>query len=402
MTVTEAPRFTGDLFTDAAIHEPYDLYREMRDLGPVVWVEDLGMYALPRYAEVRAALGDDQSFTSARGVAFNDFTNQNQQGTTLASDGDLHRQLRTVLSRGLNPHALREKRGYVEGLARELVDHVLERDQFDAVPAFAQAMPLTVVPDLLGWEEGVRPRLLEWAEAAFDTSGPFNERNEPKLRSVGEMIEYASTVAAQGRLAPDGLGAAVLAAAERGEIGPEQCPLLMLDFLGPSLDTTASALGAAFHLFSTRPGAWENLRADPGLIPNAINEIVRWQSPIRFFTRVATEDVEIAGTRIEAGSRVVMMFASANHDERFWERPGDFEVERPNASRHVGFGYGVHACAGQGLTRLEAGALLAELVGRVERFEPAGEPRLATNSIIRAYASVPVRIVRAEQGSHSR
>ena len=394
MTVTDAPTFTGDLFSEDAIHEPFELYREMRDLGPVVWVEQLGMYALPRYAEVRAALGDDESFSSARGVSFNDFTNDNQQGTTLASDGDPHRRLRTVLSRGLNPHALRDKRPYVEGLARELVDRVIEHDQFDAVPAFAQAMPLTVVPDLLGWEESIRPKLLEWAEAAFDTSGPLDQRNEPKLRSVGEMVEYASTVAAENWLAPDGLGAAVLAAAERGEIGPEQCPFLMLDFLGPSLDTTASALGAAFYLFATRPESWQKLRADPGLIPNAINEIVRWQTPIRFFTRVTTRKVEIGGARIEADARVVMMFASANRDERSWDRPDEFDVERAGASRQVGFGYGVHACVGQGLTRLEAGALLAELVERVERFEPAAEPRLATNSIIRAYASVPVRIVR--------
>jgi cytochrome P450 len=394
VTVADAPTFSGDLFSEDAIHEPFELYRELRDLGPVVWVEQVGMYALPRYAEVRQALGDDDAFTSARGVSFNDFTNQAQQGTTLASDGAEHRQLRTILSQGLNPHALREKTGYVEELARELVERVLERDEFDAVPAVAQAMPLTVVPDLLGWEESVRPRLLEWAEAAFDTSGPLTDRNEPKLRSVGEMIEYASTVAAEGRLAPGGLGAAVVAAAERGEIGPERCPALMLDFLGPSLDTTASALGAAFHLFATRPEQWAKLRADPALIPGAINEIVRWQSPVRFFTRVATEEVELAGTTIGAGARVIVMFASANRDERFWERPAEFEVERQNASRQVGFGYGIHACAGQGLTRLEAGALLSELVGRVERFEPAGEPRLATNSIIRAYASVPVRIVR--------
>ncbi len=395
MTVTNAPQFTGDLFSEDSIHQPYELYREMRDLGAVVWVERLGMYALPRYAEVRAALGDDESFTSSLGVSFNDFTNKAQQGTTLASDGGRHRQLRTILSRGLNPHALRDKQRYVEELARELVDRVLERDEFDAVSVLAQAMPLTVVPDLLGWEESVRPRLLEWAEAAFDTSGPLDERNEPKLRSVGELIEYASTVTAEKRLAPAGLGAAVVAAAERGEIGADQCPALMLDFLGPSLDTTASALGAAFHLFATRPDQWDLLRAEPGRIPDAINEIVRWQSPVRFFTRVATHDVEIGGERIGAGSPVVMMFASANRDERFWERPDEFDVTRPTASRQVGFGYGVHACAGQGLTRLEAGALFTELISRVERFEPAGEPQLATNSIIRAFSSVPVRIVLA-------
>lgn len=390
-----APAYAGDLFSDEAIREPFDLYREMRDLGPVVWVEALQMFALPRYEEVRAALGNDESFTSSRGVAFNEFTNRAQQGTTLASDGEAHRRQRSILAHGLNPHALRGIREEVQELARQLVDRVLEEEAFDAVESLAQAMPLTVVPDLLGWEQEVRPRLLEWAEAAFDTSGPFCPRNEPKLAQVGELIEYATTVAAERRVSPGGLGAEVLAAADRGEIAAERCPALMLDFLGPSLDTTASALGAAFHLFATHPEQWQKLRLDPSLIPNAVNEIVRWQSPVRFFTRVAESDVEVGGTAIPADSRVMVMYASANRDERFWARPDEFDVERDNVSRQVGFGYGIHACAGQGLTRLEGQALLTELAGRVERFEPAGEPELALNAIIRAYAKVPVRAVPA-------
>lgn len=389
----DVPRYGGDLFSDEAIRNPYELYREMRDLGPVVWVERQGVFALPRYEQVRQALDDDGSFSSARGVSFNDFTNRAQRGTTLASDGEAHRCQRSILARGLTPHALRRRREEVEGLARGLVDRVLGEETFDAVPALAQAMPLTVVPDLLGWEQEARPRLLEWAEATFDTIGPLGPRNEPKLARVGELIGYATTVALENRLAADGLGAEVVAAAGRGEIEIERCPALMLDFLVPSLDTTAGALGAAFHLFATCPEQWQTLRADPSLIPNAINEVVRWQSPVRFFSRVAVDDAEIAGQTIPADARVMVMFASANRDERFWERPDEFDVRRDNASRQLGFGYGVHACLGQGLSRLEGEVLLSELVGRVARFEPAGEPRLALNSIIRAFASVPVRVI---------
>jgi cytochrome P450 len=388
-----APRFDVDLFTDEAILDPYGHYAAMRDLGPVVWLEKCEMYALPRYAEVRAALSDDERFISSRGVAFNEVVNEIMHGTTLASNDAAHRRQRTVLNRGLNPHALKDKRELIEQRARELVDVVLEHDVFDAVPAFAQALPLLVVPDLLGWDERVRPQLLGWAEAAFDTIGPLGARNQPKLALLAELAAYATTIVDERRVAPDSVGASVLAAAERGEIEDEGRAGLMLDFLTPSLDTTASALGAAFHLFATHPEQWRELRHNASLIGNAVNEIVRWQSPIRFFTRVTAGPVEIAGVTIPADARVVLMYASANRDERFWDRPDEFDIRRADVGRQVGFGYGVHACAGQGLTRLEGESLLRELMNRVALFEPAGEPRIAVNTIIRAYESVPIRAV---------
>jgi cytochrome P450 len=389
------PVYDGDLFSEEAILDPYERYREMRNLGPVVWVARQEIFALPRYEQVRAALGNAESFISGCGVALNDFTNQAQQGTTLASDGEEHRNQRSIVAQGLNPHALRGMRESVENLARELVDGALESETFDAVEALAQEMPLQVVPDLLGWEEEVRPHLLSWAEAAFDTSGPLSPRNEAKLPAVGELIEYATTVSRERRVAPQGLGAKIIEAADEGRIEHERCPALMLDFLGPSLDTTASALGAALYLFATRPEQWQKIREDHSLIPNAINEVVRWQSPVRFFTRVAPSDIEIAGTTVPAGARLLLMFASANRDERAWDRPDDFDVERENVSRQVGFGYGVHACAGQGLSRLEMGALLNELAGRVERIELTGKPTVGVNSIIRAFESLPIRLVAA-------
>jgi cytochrome P450 len=389
------PSSEVDLFESEVILDPWETYRELRDLGPVVHLSDLDMYVLPRYDDLRAALLDDVNFISSKGVHFNDLVNEASRGTTLGSDGEAHRYLRGIVGRPLSPRALQDMEPYVGGVSRSLVDVALAGETFDAVPLLANAMPTTVVPDLLGWEEEVRPKLFGWAQAGFNASGPTNERCMAGMSKVGEMLEYVKTVADERRVAPGSLSAKVFEAADRGEIREDQCPALMLDYLAPSLDTTASALGAAFMLFSTFPEQWQILREQPDLLPNAINEVIRWQTPIRAFTRVTTAAVEIDGTTIPPEARVMMLFASANRDERFWEDPDAFDVRRENASRHVGFGYGPHGCLGQGLTRLESRALFEELLGRVERFEPVGEPQLAVNNVIRAYESVPVKAVLA-------
>lgn len=387
------PRYEDDLFTPEAIAHPWDHYRKMRDLGPVVWIDGLAVYALTRYADVRAALGDDERFISGKGVAFNEDLNQLIQGTMLASDGDVHQHLRTIVGRPLTPRALRGLRPDIEQASREIVDNALQHRTFDAVEVLAQALPVKIVPDLLGWEEDARPNLLKWGEAAFNSMGPDNELCAAARPAILEMFEYAKTVAEERRCAPDSLSAKVLESADKGEIDQEQCPALMIDYLGPSVDTTASALAAAFYLFSVHPDQWQTLREDPTLIPNALNEVLRWQSPLRAFTRLTSSDVDFDGVTIPAQSRVAVFYASANRDERFWERPDEFDITRENASRHVGFGYGPHSCAGQGLTRLEAETLIAELARRVVRFEPAGEAVPGLNNLIMSYSSVPVTAV---------
>jgi cytochrome P450 len=389
------PSSDVDLFSSAVIADPWDAYAELRNLGPVVHLATLDIFVVARYDDVRTALMDDVDFISSRGVHFNDVVNEASRGTMLGSDGEAHRYLRGIVGRPLSPRALQDMEPYVAEVSRNLVDTALAGETFDAVELLANAMPMKVVPDLLGWEEEVRPKLFGWAEAGFDASGPMNERCQAGLTKAFEMLEYVKVVAAERRVAPDSLSEKVFEAADRGEIREDQCPALMLDYLAPSLDTTASALGAAFVLFSRFPDQWQLLREQPDLLPNAINEVIRWQTPIRAFSRFTSGDVEIDGTTIPAESRVMILFASANHDERFWEEPAIFDITRENASRHVGFGYGTHGCLGQGLTRLESKALLGELLGRVERFEPAGEPRLGENNLIRAYKSVPVRAILA-------
>lgn len=379
-----------DLFSDEAIHEPYGVYRDLRDLGPVVWMERHQVWCLSRYEEVRDALAEWETYSSAEGVALNDPTNQTLRGTTIASDPPLHDQLRGIVGERLTPRAVRSMRDAVEAQADELVERLVAQESFDVVADLARALPLAIVPDLLGLPQQIRPRLLDWAAAGFDTMGPLTPRVEPALDKRLELFAYTSELARSGDLAPGTLGADILAAAERGEIRDDECPALFLDYLVPALDTTISSISTSVWLFGRHPDQWDLVRADPTLIPKAFNEALRLESPVRGFSRVSTRDVDFDGTTVRAGDRVLLLFASANRDERRWPEPERFDVTR-DAAGHVAFGYGVHGCAGQGLARLEGHAVLGALARRVARFD-IGEPRHITNSMIRALSELPVTV----------
>ncbi len=383
------PSYPHDIFTDEVLLEPYEHYRALRELGPVVWLEAHQMYALPRYADVRAALADAKTFCSGQGVGLNDVVNGIGVGGTLMSDGRQHEHQRSIIGKGLTPRALRSLQDSVEQLATDRVAELVERGSFDAVADLARALPLSVVPDLVGWPAGGRDHLLEWAAATFDLLGPLNTRAQQAGPRVQEMVEFAVTTATEGNFIPGSVGAAMLEGAQRGELEPAIVPLLVLDYIGPSLDTTISAIGSAVQLLAAHPEQWATLKADPSLIPNAFNETVRLESPIRAFSRVTTAPTSVDGYDSDAGARMIVLYASANRDDRKFDRPDEFDVARSNAAEHVGFGYGTHGCAGQGLARLESHAVLQALVNQVDSFELGAGVR-GLNNLINAWASLPV------------
>lgn len=243
----EAAIYDGDLFSEAGITEPYANYREMRDLGPVVWLPREEVFADARYDEVRQALGDHETFISGQGVNMNEQVNEMSRGTTLASDPPLHDHLRQVVAHRLTPRALRDQRAHVDSRAAMVVDSVLrnESDVVDAMTLIAEAMPLAVVPDFLGFPDECRPHLLNWARSSADLGGPVSERTPAAAEQAAAMVEYIAGLAQSRGVLPDSLGEEILKAADAGIIGAEQCPGLLLDYFGPSLETTVSAIGSA-------------------------------------------------------------------------------------------------------------------------------------------------------------
>jgi cytochrome P450 len=383
---------TVDLYSDESISSPYTIYAELRALGPVVWLDKYDVWAVPRYAEVYEILHDHETFSSASGVGITEQLNEAQRGSLLTSDPPYHDKVRALVMRHLAPRALRQIEPDIDYWAETLVDELITRDSFDAVTDFGQAFPLAMVPDLMGWpiDEG-KERFLAWASAGFNAFGPIDERAVAGFPLLQEMGEFLVRMSTPGNLRADSWGACLLQNARDAGIEGCSVPALLGDLLAPSLDTTVSALASALWLFGTHAEQWDAIRADQSLVHNTFNEIIRFESPLRALTRMVTLDHELGGHRLAAGSRVLLLYGSANRDERHWRDADFFDIRRVNANEHLGFGHGIHGCVGQALARLEAKALLAQLARKVSSIE-VGTPKWRLHNTIRGIESMPVSL----------
>jgi cytochrome P450 len=379
-----APSLDTDLYTDAAILDPYPIYRAIRDLGPAVWLTAHGAWAIGRFDDVRAALRADGVLVSGHGVAMNDLVNVDGSRVTLSTDGDVHRQLRSVLMKPMMPSALRAVQAEVERLADALVVDLVRRESFDGIADFAQYLPVAIVSHLVGLPEDGRERMLEWAKGTFDALGTMNARGQAATPLLFEMMSYAVGVE-RATLVPDGWAAQLFAAADAGKIEPTDVASMLIDYIAPSLDTTILGLGHLLLQLGRHPEQWAMIRADPELIPRAIEEALRLDAPVRAFSRYAVADYDVAGTTIPAGSRVLVLFASGNRDERRYPDPDRFDVTR-DARDHMGFGHGVHRCAGSHVAQLEMQSLLRAMVTRVTTIE-VGPPEIGLNNVLYGYRS---------------
>lgn len=386
--------YKPDLYSTRAILDPYPHYTRLRELGPAVWLTKHRAYALPRFSECKAVLRDDKTFISGEGVGLNRIFNRLSRGTTLNSDGDEHDQRRKLVAHRLLPRALRTMSEVVTRQAEQLVAAAVSRQHVDGVKDLATALPLSVVPDLVGWPNDGRKDLLHWGPAIFDALGPINRYSARAVPTSLRMLRFSKNVVRRRAVIEGSMGHDILVAADAGDLAHSECSALMIDYLVPSLDTTISGIANALALFAMHPDQWDLLRGQPSLLTNAINEVLRYESPLRAFSRKVVRDTKIADVDIPAGARVLVIYASANRDEREWAEPDVFDITR-DATRHLGFGHGTHACAGQGLARIEMQAMLEALLERVDRIEPTEQPSWGLNNIIRCYERLPLKLIAA-------
>ncbi|MEV1002496.1 cytochrome P450 [Nonomuraea sp. NPDC050202] len=384
----------ADPFAPQTLEDPEPLHHALLAAGPVVHLTRYDVYGLARYEQVHAALTDWQSFPSGAGVGLSDFRKEKPwrpPSLLLEADPPRHDAPRAVLVKILGPRALRRLRDRWFAEAEDLVDKVLAEPEFDAVPALAQAFPLRVFPDAVGLPPDGREHLLPYGDHAFNAFGPVNDLVAKGQPRVAELSAWVNAQCRREALSPGGFGAQIWAAADHGDLTPEQAPLVVRSLLTAGVDTTVHGLAAALYAFATHPDQWRRLREQPGLARVAFDEAVRWQSPVQTFFRTADRDVTIGGSVIPEGRKILMFLGAANHDPRRWHDPDAFDLSR-DPSGHVGFGMGLHQCVGQHVARLEAEALLTALARRVERLELAGTPRRHHNNTLRAWESLPVRV----------
>lgn len=382
-----------DLWADEVVENPYPIYEDLRSLGPVVWLSQVGAYVLPRYAEVRAALQDHETFSSAQGVGMDPGYNGRSNNGILTSDPPVHDSRRRVLNPQLVPRALVQYEELIHTRADDMVEALVAQGTFDAASQLAQPYSVELVADLVGLPAEGREHLLRRAEAAFNTFGPANEKMVGGISGLRELFEYCQRVAVPGRLEPGRWGEQIYDAGTRGDLEPEACPGLMLSYVWAGMDTTVNAIASSVALFAKHPDQWDALRADPALIPSAFNEVLRMETPVQRFSRCTTKPTTVAGFDIEQGARIALLFGSANRDPLHYDEPDRFDITR-NPVDHLSFGRGVHRCVGAPLALLEGHAVLEALVRKVERIDPL-EITWRRNNALQGPKTCVVRVVAA-------
>lgn len=394
MTTIQAgvPVTDVDIFAEPVSLNPFEAYRQIRDLGQAVWMARDEYWLVTRYDDVKAVLRNHEDFISGQGLAYDEAVNAPVAGeVVLASDPPVHTRLREHLMDKLSPKAMRKIRGEVQAAVDAIVDAAVAKGEFDAVPAIAQAVPVKIVGDLLGLPTEGRHLLLKGSDAVFSSFAPLSPEVLARLPHAHAYFKWIDDVAARHDWPAGSWGESLAAAVDRGELTQKEMAATISALLVAGFDTTVNSIGMSIRFFATEPGLWSALKADPGKLPSIFEETVRMDGPVVAFFRRAARNTEIGGTPVAAGDRVCLVYTSANHDERHYPEPDRFDIDR-NPVDHLAMSHGIHACAGSGLARVEAFAVSSALLERVEKFELAGEPVRHYNPVIRGLESLPIRV----------
>jgi cytochrome P450 len=378
-----------DPFVQTSAPDPHPVYRALRDGAPLHRCEERDLFVLSRHADVRAAVLDPATYSSAQGVIPSGFVPE--KPILISSDPPTHTRLRKAVQRALTPRRVAELEPRIRGFARRLLDALPFGEEVDLVAGYTQPLPMFVMSELLGVPMADRPTFRRWAEAVVHTNQGSSAAIEAAQR---ELYAYFAGVVAERRTRPrEDLIGILLAPGDEGEtLEPDEilgfCFLLLL----AGIETTTAALGNAAAILDRERAARASLLGDPGRIPAAVEEALRYDSPVQGLTRTLTRPVELHGRRLAPGERVHLLFAAANRDERCFAEPDRFEPRRdPNP--HLAFGFGVHFCLGASLARLELRIGLEELLARAPRYEVAdGKLERVRSDTNRIYARLPVAL----------
>ncbi len=392
--MTHIPHLDIDPFSADFLHDPYEYHPRLRDSGPVIWLPAIGAYAMARYAEVKAALADHQSYCSGRGVGLSDFASETPFRPTsllLETDPPVHTRTRGLMNRIVSLSALRSHRERWQRISDSLIGRLVRQRRFDGVGELSEAFPMQVFPDTIGLQPQGREHLLPYGTTVFNAFGPRNALFEHSQRDAREAIEWVSESCRRKNLLAGGWGMAVFEAADRGECSEAEAERLVRSFLSAGVDTTVNAIGHMLLAFATHPEAWQQVKSQRALTRTVFDESLRWDGTVQIFFRTTTREVPVAAGIIPEGSKVLLFLAAANRDPRYWAEPERFDPSRKNAG-HVGFGFGLHQCLGQMLARQEAEVVLNSLLERVESIRLAGPVTRRLNNTLHALHSLPLEV----------
>jgi cholest-4-en-3-one 26-monooxygenase len=378
--------------------EPFAAYAWMREHAPAYHDEAHDLWALTRYADVKSAGTDPAVFSNAGGIR----PKFPPLPMMIDCDPPEHSRRRRLVSAGFTPRRVKAMEDHVRAVCDEVIDGVCERGECDFVRDIAAPLPLNVIGDLLGVARADRPGLLRWSEDMLRSQGsPDPGGLQAAAQAFAEYTAYLDPVLADRRRTgtdSDLVGALVHAEIDGDRLDHDSLIHESLLILIGGDETTRHVLSGGMLALFERRSQLERLRADRGLLPAAVEEMLRWVSPIKDMVRTTTRPVELHGTRIPAGAEVMLVYPAANRDEAVFDRPETFDAARtPNP--HLAFGFGAHFCLGNQLARLELRVMFEQLAARLPDLALAGPgtlPRRASN-FISGLESMPVTFTPARR-----
>jgi cytochrome P450 len=367
--------------------DPYPIYRRLRDQAPVYLNRERSIWVLSRFDDVQAAGRDWRTFSSAEGVDIDD--SRLGPGSFLDADPPGHAELRKILHADFTPASLARLEPLIAAKVDALVAALLERGRVDLVDELARRLPVSVVCHLLGAPPEDHAQLERWYADMLYREPGRSDVPEIAERATREMRGYIIAAVTDRLRSPrDDLFSTIAAAHGEGRLSMDEvdgmCRLLLL----AGVHTTSSLIANALMLLEDRAGDRRALAEDPGRIPNAIEELLRYLGPVQSGARVTTRDAELHGVAIPQGERVLLLWASANRDERRYPDPDTLDLGRAPI-RNVAFGEGIHFCLGAPLARLEARIAFEALFTRIPEYEIVGPVERHFTFLERGIASLP-------------
>jgi cholest-4-en-3-one 26-monooxygenase len=388
-----------DLFQQGV---PHETFATLRAEAPVSFHHDPaspGFWSVHRHADVVAVNRDNTTFSSnLKATLFWEMEEADlaqQRLMMLNMDPPMHTRYRRLVNKGFTPRMVGDLETHIRDMAAEICDEAVAKGELDFVTDVSAELPLQVIAELMGVPHDERHLMFDWSNRMVGAQDPeYGVLPEEASQAALELFAYAHQLAEQKRANPHDDLISVLSTAEvEGErLSELEIDLFFMLLTVAGNETTRNLISHGMHALMEHPDQYAMLRNDPSLVDSAVEEMLRWASPVMHFRRTASRDCEIGGQPIAEGDKVVIWYISANRDETVWDDPYTFDITRQD-NQHVSFGGGgPHFCLGANLARMEARVMFAEILKRFEIIEPAGDVQRLRSNFINGIKHLPVRV----------
>jgi cytochrome P450 len=389
------------------VQNPFDFYASIREESPVYGVDGHDAFLVTRFDDCVAVLGNPALFSSRTGPGLRRTPPDSAKAvmatgyrlvrTLLTNDPPDHRRYRSLVAPQFSARRISSLEPHIKALSESLVANCLSLASVDFVKDFAKPLPLIVIAEFLGVSDGDLTVFEKWSDdAAAVLGGNLSEAQEVEsTQSLVNLLDYFAQQADKRRTEPRSDFLTKLQTVGKDPLTIEEIIALAYVVLVAGNETTVNLLSSAMLLLLQNPEQLRRVRDDRSLIPAVIEETLRLQAPIQGIPRVVTEDTEIRGVPISAGTQIVAMIAAGHRDPSVFESPDEFRLDRPPGRSHIAFGQGIHFCLGAALSRMEGSIALTSILdgfADIEISDPSFEPAYNDNAILRSLQSLPVKV----------